>query len=260
MSHIQTSKENGIAHVRLTRPEKMNALTSQMFVDLSETIQQLEQEQGVRCVVLSGEGRSFCAGIDLETLAGDSTLTDGLTVRTHGDCNLLQHAAYGWRELRVPVIAAIHGYVFGAGFQVALGADIRIASPETQMSFMEARWGLIPDVGGMALIRNLVREDYAREIVLTGRKVDATEGKNMGIVTHVKENPLEHATALAQQIASLSPESVRAAKRLLNHLPDATTGEVLLAESQEQEKLLVSKGHRESLQAHIEGRAPHYED
>ena len=259
MSHIETHIENHIAEVRLNRPEKMNALTGQMFKDLSATIARLEDEKTVRCVVLSGEGKSFSAGIDLETLAGDSSIND-LVTRTHGISNVLQHAAYGWRELRVPVIAALHGYVFGAGFQIALGADIRVAAPGTQLSFMEARWGIIPDLGGMALIRNLVREDFAREIVLTGRKVDANEGQSIGIVTHIHDQPRDHAMSLAKKIAALSPESVRAAKRVLNKLADANSAQILMAESEEQQVLMTSLGHKESLTAYMEKRAPVYRD
>ncbi|MEM7281847.1 MAG: crotonase/enoyl-CoA hydratase family protein [Pseudomonadota bacterium] len=259
MSNISTTIEDHIAEVRFNRPEKMNAITGQMFQDLSDTIVRLETEKTVRCVVLSGEGKSFCAGIDLETLAGDSTIND-LVTRTHGISNMLQHAAFGWRELGCPVIAAVHGYVFGAGFQVALGADIRVAAPDTQLSFMEARWGIIPDLGGMALIRNLIREDFAREIVFTGRKVQAEEAQRFGVVTHISDDPREHAMSLARSIAGLSPQSVRAAKRVLNKSSDATNAEILMAESEEQTVLMTSSGHKESLLAHMQKRVPQYED
>ncbi len=259
MSDIQVHIENHIAEVRLNRADKMNAITGQMFQDLSDTIEQLEREKSVRCVVMSGAGKSFCAGIDLETLAGDSSTNDLIT-RTHGVSNLVQHAAFGWRELRVPVIAALQGHVFGAGFQIALAADIRVAAPDTQLAFMEARWGIIPDLGGMALIRNLVREDFAREIIFTGRRVDANEGQKIGVVTHVIDNPREHALSLATSIAGLSPESVRAAKRVLNKLSDSTSAELLMAESEEQQILMNSHGHKESLLAYMEKRPPRYRD
>lgn len=256
---IQYTQEGSIAQVRLNRPDKMNAITSDMFTGLVSCIERINEDNSVRCVVLSGEGSNFCAGIDLATLSKDSSLGQ-LEPRTHGISNLVQYAAYGWRELRVPVIAAVHGYMFGAGFQIALSADIRIAAPDTQASLMEARWGIIPDLGGMALIRNLIREDFARELVLTGRKVKAEEAQKMGVVTHISENPMEHALMLAEQIAGLSPESVRAAKRVLNQLADAQSSEILMAESVEQDKLLASDGHKESLLAHMEGRKPNYQD
>jgi enoyl-CoA hydratase/carnithine racemase len=158
---IKITVESGVADVRLARPEKINALDQLMFEGIVEAIATLDAMAGLRCVVLSGEGRGFCAGIDLYSLQSNPALSD-LRARTHGKANVFQQIAWGWRNLHVPVIAAVHGFAFGAGFQMMLGTDIRIAAPDAQLSMMELRWGLVPDVAGIALLRGLVRDDIAR--------------------------------------------------------------------------------------------------
>lgn len=256
---ITIAIEAGIADVRLARPEKINACDRAMFEAIAGAIESLAATPGLRCVVLSGEGRGFCVGIDLETLAGDPALRE-LAPRTHGDANFVQHAAWGWRNLPVPVIAAVHGFAFGAGFQIMLGADIRIAAPDAELSMMEIRWGLVPDMAGIALLRGLVRDDVAREIIFTGRRLSGEEAAGLGIVTRIAPDPHREAMALARTIAGSSPMAVRAAKRLLNIGPDVDAQAILLAESVEQDKLLASADHAEALAAGREKRAPRFED
>jgi enoyl-CoA hydratase/carnithine racemase len=251
--------DNGVADVRLARPEKINALDHRMFAALNEAIATLSGTRAVRAVVLSGEGRGFCVGVDLDSLQGDSELSR-LAERTHGVANLFQNAAWGWRTLPVPVIAAVHGFAFGGGFQIMLGADIRICAPDAQLSMMEARWGLAPDVAGIALLRGLVRDDIARELTFTARKFDGEEAARLGVITRTAADPRAEATALARTIASMSPAAIRAGKRLLNLSPDADTAQILLAESLEQEKLLASPGHAETLAANREKRPPVFSD
>lgn len=250
---------DGVADVRLNRPEKLNALDEAQYHAIAQTIAAIEARRDIRCVLLSGEGRAFSVGIDLDRLSNSPALRD-LMPRTHGEANLFQHSAWGWRTLPVPVIAAIHGYAFGAGCQMMLGADIRIAAPDTQISIMEMRWGLVPDVAGMALARNLIRDDVLREIVLTGRRMTGTEAATLGLVTRVSDDPYAAAMALAREIASSSPDAVRAAKRLLNLDWETPNADVLLAESCEQEKLLASDNHREAVAAGREGRPPAFSD
>lgn len=250
---------DGIANVRLARPEKINALDHPMFEAIAAAITRIGDDPRIRCVVLSGLGRGFCVGIDLDSLETNPTLRDLLS-RTHGIANLFQQAAWGWRCLSVPVIAAVHGFAFGGGFQIMLGADIRIAAPDMQLSMMEIRWGLAPDVAGIALLRGLVRDDVAREIVFTGRKFTGEEAASMGIVTRVAADPHAEAMALARSIAASSPAAIKAAKRLLNFSADADNATILLAESEEQAKLLASAGHAETIAAQRERRAPVFPD
>ena len=238
--------EDGVADVRFNRPEKLNTLDQAQFEAIVAAIKQLEGMAGLRCVVLSGEGRGFCAGIDLESIAGNTALSD-LARRTHGEANLFQQAALGWRKLPVPVIAAVHGYAFGGGFQIMLGADVRIASPDAQLSMMEARWGLAPDMAGFVLLRGLVRDDLARELTYTARRMSGEEAARIGVVTRTAADPLAEAMTLAQTIARHSGEAIRADKRLFNLAAYADEVTVLLAESDEQQRLLASDGHKAAL-------------
>ncbi|WP_298196212.1 crotonase/enoyl-CoA hydratase family protein [Novosphingobium sp.] len=250
---------DGIAEVRLNRPDKLNAVDEAQFRAIAATLDDLAGRTDVRCVVLSGEGRAFCGGVDLQSLAGLPGLND-LAERTHGEANLFQHVCWGWRQLPMPVIAAVHGYAFGAGCQIMLGADIRILAPDAEVSMMEIRWGIVPDMAGFALARGLVRDDHLRELIFTGRRVKADEALAIGLATHLSADPLGQAMELAARIAASSPDAVRAAKRLCNLPWETADAAVLLAEAREQQTLMRSDNHREALRAAAEGRAPRYRD
>ena len=254
---VKITLADGGADVRLARPEKINALDGAMFHAIAQAIADLRAMPGLRCAVLSGEGRGFCVGVDLDSLDSTPELRN-LQPRTHGEANLFQQAAWGWRQLPVPVIAAIHGFAFGAGFQLMLGADLRIAAPDAQFSMMEVRWGLVPDVAGIALLRGLVRDDVARDITFTARKFSGEEAARMGLVTRLAADPYAEAMTLAKSIAASSPPAIRAAKRLLNL--DAPASALLLAESVEQEALLASPEHAETIAAAREKRTPVFPD
>lgn len=257
---VTLSIAEGIADVRLARPAKRNAIDLPMFTEIGRIIDQLATTRGLRAVVLSGEGEVFSAGIDLAALQGKNDVKATLTARSHGPANLFQHAAWGWRTLPVPVIAAVHGVAFGAGCQIMLGADIRIAAHDARLSLMEMRWGLVPDVAGLALIRGVLRDDIARELIYTARIVSGDEAAALGLVTRCAADPLAEAMAAARAIAAQNPEAIRAAKRLMNHLADADTAALLLAESEEQQVLISSAGHAEVVSAAMEKRAPKFAD
>lgn len=248
---------DGVADVRLNRPDKINALDVAQLHAIAGAIDRLSAMPGLRCVVLSGEGRGFCVGIDLASLAGDSSLSD-LGPRTHGDANLVQQVAYGWRALPVPVIAAVHGFALGGGLQIMLGADVRIAAPDSLFSLMEARWGLVADMAGFPLLRGLVRDDVARELAYTARRIAGAEAAAIGLVTRLDADPRAAAMTLAREIAGNSPPAVRAAKRLFALSADADTAEILRAESAEQQALLATPEHHETLAAAREGRPPRF--
>ena len=248
----------GVAEVALTRGDKMNALDPAMFRAIVGAIERLREDQAVRAVVLHGEGRGFCAGLDKSSFEamkqGDRSFGD-INARTHGLANIWQQVAWGWRELPVPVIAAVHGVAFGGGLQIALGADIRLVHPDTKLSVMEVKWGLVPDMSGCVFMTELVRPDVVRELTYTGRAVSGTEAVAVGLATRVCQDPLADARALARQIASSSPDSVRAAKRLLNGASPVDAKAVLLAESKEQQALIGSPNQVEAVMAGLEGRA-----
>ena len=252
---------NGVAEVALARPDKMNALDTAMFDALLQAGTLLAGLHDLRAVVLHGQGRAFCAGLDMGNFAkmaqGDalSSLAD-LVPRTHGLANHAQQVAWQWRELPVPVVAALQGVAFGGGLQVALGADMRYAAPDTRVSVLEIQWGLVPDMAGMALLRELVRADVARELVYSGRILQADEACQLGLITAVHADPLAQARAFAAQVAARNPDAVRADKRLLNACTDADEAALLLAESVEQQAILGSPNQREAVRAHQERRAP----
>ena len=254
---VSIAIEDHIADVRLTRPDKLNALDPAMFAALIDTITQLEATSGLRAVVLSGEGRGFCAGLDMASMASAGSGVD-LAARTHGLANDFQQVAWGWRTLPVPVIAAVHGVAFGGGLQIASGADIRIATPDARFSAMEMKWGIVPDMAGYALWRGNVRDDALRELVYTAREFDAGEALSLGFVTRIAADPHAEAMALARAIAGRNPDAVRAAKRLANLEGD--TGAVLLAESREQAALLRSPNQIEAVMANMQKRAPAFTD
>ncbi len=250
--------EAGVADVRLNRPDKMNALDRAQFDAINLMIARLGDRRDVRCVVLSGEGPGFCAGIDMALLAGGDPID--LMPRTHKDANWVQQIAWGWRTLPMPVIAAVHGVAFGAGFQMMMGADMRFSTPDAKLSVMEVRWGLVPDVAGIALFRGVVRDDVAREISYSGRIFEGVEAAGLGVVTRVVDDPYAEAMATARTIAANSPAAVRADKRLFNLAAEASAAEILLAESREQAVLLAGPDHAETLRAAKEKRAPLFGD
>lgn len=246
-----------VADVRLARPDKLNALDPAMFAALIDAIAQLDTTPGLRAVVLSGEGRGFCAGLDMASMASAGSGTD-LAARTHGLANDFQQVAWGWRTLGVPVIAAIHGVAFGGGLQIASGADVRIAAPDTRLSAMEMKWGIVPDMAGFALWRGTVRDDVLREAVYTAREFHAAEAQSLGFVTRIAPDPHAEALALARMIAERNPDAVRSAKRLANFEGDAAA--ILVAESAEQAALLRSPNQIEAVMANMQKRAPSFTD
>lgn len=253
--------DDGVAQVRLTRPDKMNALDPAMFDGIIAAGEELERMAGLRCVVLSGEGRSFCAGLDLSSFARQPDADEPpLSARTHGDSNRYQQVATQWRKCPVPVIAAIHGVCFGGGMQIASGADIRIAAPDARMAIMELKWGLVPDMGGLALWRGLVRDDVLRELIYTNREFTGKQAKEYGLATHVDADPLALATRIAEEIANRSPHAIRAAKRLVNAMPDLSGDDLLLEESAEQAKLMRSPNQMEAVMSGMEKRTASYTD
>jgi enoyl-CoA hydratase/carnithine racemase len=247
-NRISITIERGVADVRLIRADKMNALDGAMFDALLAAGDQLANDSSIRAIVLSGEGRAFCAGMDVATLEGGGKDIDLLPAkRFPNGANAPQQVAMQWRDLPVPVIAAVHGIAFGGGLQIALGADMRFVTPDTRMSFMEIKWGIVPDMGGLPLTRRLMREDLARDLIYSGRIVDGREALSIGLATRLCDDPREAALAEAAAIAEKSPSAIRAAKRLLNLAADASDAELLMAESEEQAKLLGGTDQQEAM-------------
>ncbi|MEV5831179.1 crotonase/enoyl-CoA hydratase family protein [Spirillospora sp. NPDC052242] len=265
---VTVKVHDGVADVRLNRPDKLNALDLPTFEALAATGDALAADPSVRAVVLSGEGRAFCAGLDFAAFAamaehasagsgGPSDITDRAPGRI---TNLGQQAVHTWRELPQPVIAAVHGHALGGGLQIALGADLRIVAPDTKMSVLEIRWGLVPDMTGTAALIRLVGEDVAKELTFTGRMITGTDAVRIGLATRTADDPHAAATALAREIAGNSPDAVRAAKRLLNRAADRDLAGQFLEESRELGALRGTPNQAEAVRAYFEKRPPAFTD
>ena len=260
---VSITVENHVADVRLIRADKMNALDPAMFQGIIAAGEELAAMNGVRAVVLSGEGRSFCAGLDMQSMANTQQSGGGvgsLTDRTHGNANTFQQVAMLWRKLPMPVIAAVHGVCFGGGLQIASGADIRVVAPDARLAVMEMKWGLIPDMGGYALWRGLVRGDVLRELTYTNREFSGADAKELGFATYVDPNPVARAMAIAADIANRNPHAQRAAKRLFNRYLEVGTDEILMAESVEQQALIGTKNQIEAVMSQMEKRKGEFTD
>lgn len=261
MPRVTVDISDHIALVTLTRPDKMNGVDMEMAEALVEAGQSLMERDDVRAVVLSGQGDVFCAGLDVMSFAmlAQQDPEQIVMPRTHGNANLWQELALIWRRLPMPVIAALHGVAYGAGFQIALGADIRIAAPDSKLAIMEMKWGLIPDMGGMVLLPRLTGEDVVRRMTYTATPIEATQGLAWGLVTELAADPHAAALALAQEIAGKGPNAIRAAKRLIDIAYRADEDTVLLAESREQTDLIGKPEQMEVIAANMAKRAPKFD-
>ncbi|MFV2051693.1 crotonase/enoyl-CoA hydratase family protein [Aliiroseovarius sp. YM-037] len=261
---VDISRSGPVATVTLTRPDKRNALDLSMIKGIVAAGEGLQEDKTLRAVILQGDGPAFSAGLDtgaFQTIIAEAAKSGGVTARTHGTANIFQQAAMVWSDLPVPVIAAVHGFAFGGAFQIMLGADIRIATPDCRFAIMEGKWGLIPDMGGMVLMPRLARSDVIRRLTYTAEEFGAHQALEWGFVTELDDDPQARAAKLAEQIAARSPETVRAAKALISEterMPDPA--EILMRESVVQETLIGSPNQIEAVIAGLEKRQPTFKD
>ena len=259
MTRVRIKHQDWITHVSLSRPDKKNAMDDEMIDALIAAAEQIDIAR-TRVVILSGEGSCFCSGIDLSGLTQmlGADMTELLVPRTHGQgtTNRWQEVAMIWRRLEIPVIAALHGEVFGAGLQLALGADIRIACPKAQLAVMEMKWGIIPDMGAMVLLPHLVRDDVMRRLVYTAQPVSGVQAEKWGLVSEIDNDPLEAAIALAEQLSRQGPNAMQAAKKLCTLARTSTENEILLAESELQATLIGQHEQMEVVTARMQQRTP----
>lgn len=258
---IQISRLDNVAEVVLNRSDKHNALSLDMFEEIVLAGQALGVDASVRCILLRGAGSSFCAGLDsnvMKSLIVDKQSAKEtlgrLFKRDDGPDNIAQRVAYVWQKINVPVIAALHGAVYGGGLQIALGADIRIAAPDTQFSIMESRYGLIPDMSITQTLPDIMRKDKALELALTGRIFAAGEALELGVITEIDDDPAARALSLAKEIATKSPDATRATKQLFRDSWRLGASESLGLEEKLQRDLIGSKNQIEAVMASIEKR------
>lgn len=246
---------DGIYEAVLNRPEKRNGVDWDMMLAWRDTARKLAADRSVRAVILRGEGASFSTGLDF----GSMTRTPGRIARAFlpmGQANLFQHVCRGWRDIPAPVIAVLHGHCFGAALQLALAADFRYATPDCQLSILEAKWGLVPDMSGTLTLRELVGMDQAKLLTLTGRIIDGTEAARIGLVTASDDDPMSQATSLAAEICTRSPDSVATGKRLLQDNWHAGERTAMSRERWSQLGLILGGNFREAMRANLEKRPP----
>lgn len=253
---IKIEISNHVADVRMIRSDKMNALDELMFDALIEAGESLAKNGDVRCVVISGEGRGFCAGLDLSSFKMPTTdgsiLSEPLATRTHGIANKPQKSVWVWRELPVPVIAAVHGVAIGGGLHIMLGSDIRYIEPKTKCAIMEMKWGIIPDLSTSQIMIHSVREDIMRELAYTNRMFSGEQAVEWGFATHLSDDPHADATLLAEEIARKNPHAIQAAKSLFNKAPYLNPTEGLLYESQLQDNIIGKPNQLEAVMSSLQ--------
>lgn len=262
-ARVVTTIVDHVAHVRMNRPDKRNGLDPAMFDALIEAGEKVRADRSVRAVVLSGEGKAFCAGLDwMAFMSMGAEAAPRLLARDEAKspANVAQRVGWIWAECPVPVIAAVHGVAFGGGLQIALGADIRLVAPDAQLSVMEIKYGLVPDMGASKTLLRVVRSDVAKELTFTGRIVGGEEAVRLGLATRVEADPLAAALELARTIAQQSPHAIRAGKRLLDEAPELSVLDAFRLESELQVGLLGSPNQMEAVQAVMAKRAATYRD
>mgnify|MGYP001813592666 CR=1 FL=1 len=259
---VEITIRDHVAEVMLNRPEKFNALDLETFEALDAAARSLAGDRTVRVVILHGAGDNFCAGIDLGVLqGGGEDIARTLLAPVPGSpANLAQRAAYAWRELPVPVVCALQGIAFGGGFQIAMGADLRYAAPDVQLSIMESKWGIVPDMAITTTLRHVVAPDRAKELAFTAGVFDAQEALRLGVVTRIEDDPLAAARLMAETVADRSPDAIRGIKRLMNEGWTLPEHEALALEAAIQVPLLGAANQVEAVRANLEKRRAKYVD
>lgn len=259
---VQVTIEGHIAQVTLNRPDKANAVNLAMFDALGAAGRELAENRTVRAVVLAGAGDNFCAGIDVSLFTNKDLAIDAqaLSPLPGSIANRFQAAAYAWRQLPVPVVCAIRGVAFGAGFQIAMGADLRYARPDSSLSIMEVKWGLIPDMAITTTLRDVLPVDRVKELAWSGRVVGGEEACQMGLVTALHDDPLAAAIETARAICVKSPDAIRSMKRLFNSAWRLSDSEALALEAELQLGVLGKKNQLEAVMANMQKRSPEFDD
>jgi enoyl-CoA hydratase/carnithine racemase len=259
MSHVTCTVRDGVAQVRLDRPEKLNALTLQILDDLVSTAHSLRRDKSLRAVVLAGEGDAFCAGLDFgSVLRQPVKIAASFVPRPWRGTNTFQEACWAWRRLPVPVIAAVHGHCLGGGLQLALAADFRFATPDSRWSVLEGKWGIIPDMSGVRSMAELVGIDVAKKLTMTAEVISGKEARDLGLVTGLDADPLAAADALIRQLSDRSPDQLAAAKRLFNGTWTSSPRRTFARERVEQAWLLAAHNTRIAREAATKRITPEF--
>lgn len=244
-ARLEVTSVDQVAYVSLARKEKHNGIDMPMFIALDQCIKKLQKDRRVRAVIISGQGHDFCSGLDVKAVLKVGKNAAKLLFKwLPWQSNMAQRISTGWRHIPAPVIVAIHGRCWGGGLQIALGADFRIATPDSSLSIMEGRWGLIPDMGGTLALRELLNQDVAKEMAMTAKEISGTEAHNLGLVTHLNEEPMVKAKQLAAAICRQNPDAVAGVKKLYNNSWWSSVGLTLARETWYQIRVIMGKNQR----------------
>lgn len=257
---VEVELDDSIAYVWLNRPGKLNAVDMPVLRELIGAARSIKANRHIRGVVLAGRGDSFSAGLDFASVMGRPTdVVRGFIPSVLSGRNLFQQAAWVWRDVPVPVVAAVHGHCFGAGLQFATAADFRFTTPDAQWSVLEAKWGLIPDMSGTVGLREIVGDDVARRLTMTAEVIDGRQAYEYGLVTGVDDEPIKPAIDLLDAIARRSPDAVAASKDLLNRTRYGTPRRAFALERRRQLQMFLAKNTKIARAANVEKTEPAFE-
>lgn len=242
---VQLTIDNDIATVSLNRPDKLNAIDMPMFQQLDRISRDLKKQKKVRAVIVKGNGSDFCSGLDVKNVLSSSKNAMKLLFKwLPGQPNMAQRVSVNWRKLNIPVIMVLHGRCWGGGMQIALGGDFRIAAPDTKMAIMENKWGLIPDMGGTLALRETIAVDHAMELSMTAKEIDAQQAHQMGLLTHISDDPMAHAMALAEELKNRNPDTIKHIKHFYQKAWHKNDRALLAGETLSQIKIISGKNQR----------------
>ena len=253
-----------IAHVRLNRPEKLNSLTLGVLDELIAIAGTIRADRSVRAVVIAGEGRSFCAGLDFASaMKKPQALAASFVPRPWRGTNQFQEACWAFRRLPVPVIAAVHGHCFGGGLQLAMAADWRFTTADAQWSILESKWGLIPDMSGLQSLSQQLRADVLKRLTMTGETVSGERAVEFGLASEVVDGDsctqdavVDAAVELAAQIATRSPDATAYGKKLVDETWTRGARATFALERIRQFRLLVASNTKVAQKAAAKKVAP----
>lgn len=254
---IRYGVHDGVATIELARPDKRNAINAQMFTELGDVAERAAGDPGIRAVLVKGQGPSFCAGIDV-TLLGQLSGTRGARFRSF--VRTAQRPYLLLAQMDKPTLAAVQGHAVGAGFQLALACDLRLAAEDATFSMLEVRFGLVPDLGGSHRLTRQVGPARAKELIWTGRTMEADEAERIGLVNRVVggETLDKEAEALVRDVAASPPIPVSLTKALIGRASETSLESSLERDAQAQATCIDSEDHREAVAAFLEKRPPRF--
>jgi enoyl-CoA hydratase/carnithine racemase len=260
---VTVSVADGVADVRLVRADKRNALDRRMLQAIIEAGEQIAADRTVRAVVLAGDGKAFCAGLDTSLVAAmaETDPSERATNPVSGSIRVeAVQAVRVWVDMAAPVVAAVHGVAVGGGFQLALGADLRVVAPDARLGVFEIKWGIVPDMCGTQLLPRVVGPDVAKDLMFTGREVTGAEARTLGLVTRLSDDPRATALELAREIASRNPDAIKVMKRLVDASWSLPFDDGVREERDQTEGMIGSKNQLEAVIANLEQRPGRFED